>query len=351
MRRLRAFFALVESELKQPWLWVFLILIVLIGPTFVVLQSETDLPEREQRPLLSDSAMLDHFDKRVRKTTTYISDSPIMLFRDPVSQPAPGFPTSGVFAVSWQLLPMSNLSSYTKWSFPWKGSLVDANRDLLPILMIVIGILSFPARRRLNVLRIAAPCGRWGCFAMIVGFVCVQAVLVVLFSCVFTGLALMFTQAYATGMTGFITIYFSMTLLYGLGFALLGLLIAEVVQNRSVSLLIGLVVVIGVWEFASPMPVRFFRFAIQSVTGLSISAPLQHPAVRYLHALLQPSEMQFESARLMLQQLASDSDVWIVTRADLHRGLILPGAGLAGFAGFWVALGWLAFPRIVRPRP
>jgi hypothetical protein len=102
MRRVRAFLFLAETLLKQKSFLVFLVIIVLIGPVFVVLHSGTDLAEREMRPLLSESATVDHFKIGRGTPMAYANEETLLLFRSPDSESAPDFPLSPALAASQQ---------------------------------------------------------------------------------------------------------------------------------------------------------------------------------------------------------------------------------------------------------
>ncbi|MCK5586930.1 hypothetical protein KAJ02_12735 [Candidatus Bipolaricaulota bacterium] len=350
MRRFRAFAVLAEGQLKQKSFWIFLIMVVLIGPVFVVLHSETNLSEREMRPLLSESATIDHFDIGV-SATGYIGrfrKSAILLFRNPDSESAPEFPISPAFVAGRRLLPPVSRTVHSTWSFPLTGSLSDFYRNLLPILMTVAGILAFPSRRRLALLRVLLPCGRWGCFLMMAAVLVLQITMIGILAGASTGLALGLTQGPASGTSWFVSEYFAAIIVYGIGFALLGFVVVELVRNRAVALLIGLILLVGVWEYAAPMSAKLYTSLVQSVTGKTLLEPGQNPVFGYIGFLLLPPQNTFDSIGLTIQKLTSGVEDPYTPRSTVLRELAQLWARLVAFAGFWFAIGWIAFPRSAR---
>ena len=319
MRRVRAFLFLAEEQLKRKSFWVFLIVIVLIGPVFVVLNSETNLAERELRPLLSESATVDHF-KIGRSTLRGIyNKESIMLFRSPNSESAPDYPVSPAF--------VRNLSGFY--------------RTLLPILMTVAGVLAFPSRRRLAAIRIVSPCGRWGCFLMIAGVLTLQVVLLGVLAGVSAALALALTKELASGTIWFVGQYYGAVIVYTLGFALVGFVIAELIRNRTVALLIGLVLVIGILPFISLGQGKLYTASLQwySASGATGNPLLLAAGI----SALTPPEAALDRL-LWKTQLARSPD----DSRDTPLQRMLNWGSLAMFMGFWLAIIWFTFPHIPR---
>ena len=348
MRRFRAFLFLAETLLKQKAFWVFLVAIVLIGPVFVVLHSETNVAEREMRPLLSERVSVDHF--KIGRTTSlgFANKESILLFRTPNTESAPSFPISPVFVSRWRWMPTSLRTDPSSWSFPIIGSLSNAYRNFLPLLMIVAGIMAFPSRRKLAVLRTLLPCDRWSCFLMITGVLALQVVLLGVLAGASTGLALALTPGSASGTTWFIGQYYGTIIVYALGFGLLGIVLAEFVRNRPIALLIGLVLIVGVWEYASPIPTTLYASLVHTVTGKTLHEAGQNPILQDIAFLLWPPQSAFDSSRLSIMMLVSEVEDPYVTRSDLGRGLLLALGALAAFASIWFVIGWLVFPRTAR---
>ena len=350
MRRFRAFLVLAGQQLKQPWFWVFLILFVLLGPAFVLLHSGTDLAERELRPLLSESATIDHFNTGAA-ATGYIGgfqDSPIELFRTPNSESAPSLPISPVFVSRWRWMPTSLRTAPSTWSFPIIGSLSNVYRNFLPFLMIVAGIMAFPSRRKLTVLRTLLPCDRWGCFLMITGALALQIAVLGVLAGASTGLALALAQGSSSGTIWFVGQYYGTIIVYALGFGLLGIVVAEFVRNRPIALLIGLVLIVGVWEYASPIPTTLYASLVHAVTGKALHEVGQNLILQDIVFLLRPPQFAFDSNRLSIVTLASEVEDPYITRSNLRRGLRLSWGALVAFASIWFVIGWFVFPRTVR---
>jgi len=347
MRRFRAFLGFAGQHLRQPGFWIFLIAIVLIGPIFVLLHSETNLAEREMRPLLSESSSVEHFNTKMFTPWTYANKEAVLLFREPGSESSPEHPISPVFLAGWRLLPPVDWSRRSTWSLPLNGSLSDFYRWLFPILTTVAGILVFPSRRRFSVLRTLLPCGRWGCFFMIAGVLVLQIVLLGTLSGASTWLALILTQG-ASGTTWFVVEYFAVIIVYGLGFALLGIVVAELVRSRVIALLVGLVLVVVVWPFFSIGQTSLYVAVSQWSGTIADPEPYQYPVHWITSILLVPPESTFELLGITIERLASGYEDPYVTHSNIRLGAALLGARLVAFAGFWFAIGWVAFPRTVR---
>ncbi len=345
MRRVRAFLFLAETLLKQKSFLVFLVIIVLIGPVFVVLHSGTDLAEREMRPLLSESATVDHFKIGRGTPMAYANEETLLLFRSPDSESAPDFPISPAFVASQQLLSPASRIGHSTWSFPINGSLSDVYRNLLPILMIVAGIMAFPSRRKLALLRVLLPNGRWSCFLMIAGVLTLQIILIGLLSGASTGLALALTQGAASGTIWFIGQYYGAIIVYALGFALIGFVIAELVRNRTVALLIGLVFAIGILPFASLSQAKLYIASLQWYSAPSVSGATGNPLLLVGISVLAPPETALDGLVWKIQSLGSGVEDPYGRDAHLRYQRALNWGSLAAFMGFWFAISWCAFPR------
>jgi len=347
MRRVRAFLFLAETLLKQKSFLVFLIVIVLIGPVFVVLNSETNLESRESRPLLSEKVSVNHFNIQGYGRALPGSEAAILLFRDTPAELAPEFPLSPAFVTTGRLNPLSALFVSPPWSTSGRGNIAQFYQVLFPLLMVVMGIVALPSRRKLTRLHIALPWGRWGCFILTAGVLVFQVSLLVIASGATTWLSLIATHGGTLASAAFVATYFAAILIYGLGFALLGFVLSELIRNRPIALLVGLVLIIGVWEFVSPLPARGYSSLIESVTG-SPPYKSQDFAITFVGQLLFSPGYALQAVTASAQTLSTKVDDPYPSREVLQGLLGQSFIGLTLFACFWLFVSWVAFPRTAR---
>lgn len=347
MKFFQAFFALLENRLKRRSFVVFIVLTALVGPMFVILNSVTDLEDRQSRPMLSQSATVNHFNRQVRGMGLPGSESAVLLFRDGTAEPAPEFAISTAFITDRRLDASSTLFKRVPWSTSDRGSVVNFYRVLFPLLMVVMGIVALPSRRKLALLHIVTPWGRWGCFILIAGVLVIQVSLLIIASGAATGLSLIATQAGTLASAGFVATTFAAILIYGLGFALLGFVLSELIRNRPIAMLVGLVLIIGVWEFVSPLPAQGYASLIESITG-SLPYQSQDSTVKLVDQLLQSPLYALTHVAGIAEGLSSTGDDPYRSQRDLQESLIIPFIGLALFSCFWLYVSWIAFPRPTR---
>jgi len=344
LRFFRAFLTLLEERLKLRSFIVFIVLAALVGPVFVVLNSEINLESRESRPLLSEKAAVRHFNTQ---RTLPGTESALLLFRDTPAELAPEFPISPAFVTAGRLDPLSTLTMSPPWSTSSRGNISQFYQVLFPLLMVVMGIVALPSRRKLARLHIALPWGRWGCFILTAGVLVFQVSLLVVASWVTTGLSLIATQGGTLASAGFVATYFAAILIYGLGFALLGFVLSELIRNHPIALLVGLVLIIGVWEFASPLPARGYSSLIESVTG-SPPYKSQDFAIAFVGQLLFSPGYAVQVVTASARTLSTKVDDPYPSREALQGLLGQSFIGLALFACFWLYVSWIAFPRTAR---
>ncbi|MBU1050694.1 hypothetical protein KKG90_11800 [Candidatus Bipolaricaulota bacterium] len=347
LRFFRAFLVLLEERLKLRSFIVFTVLAALVGPVFVVLNSVTNLESRESRPLLSEKASVNHFNIQGYGRALPGSEGAILLFRESPTERAPEFPISPAFITNGRLNASSTLFTSPPWSTSSRGNIADFYQVLFPLLMVVMGIVALPSRRKLALLHIALPWGRWGCFILTAGVLVFQVSLLVVASGSTTGLSLIATQGGTLASAGFVATYFTAILVYGLGFALLGFVLSEFIRNRPIALLVGLVLIIGIWVFVSPLPARGYASLIKSITG-SLPYQSQDFAIKLAWQLLQSPFYAVTNVARSAETLAAKVDDPYRSRADLHRALGLSFIGLGLFACFWLIVGWIGFPRTAR---
>ena len=345
MRPLRAFLFLVGAQLKQKSFWAFVIVFVLIGPVFVVLHSQKELDTRERRPLLSEKATVDHFDTSTYALATYGNKDTMLLFRSPASESILQAIISPALSTGLQLMPASSRTGYSWWSFTANGSLSDFHRLLLPVFMALAGVLILPSRSRLAALRVLLPTGSWGCFLMVSGVLMLQIFLLGVMSGLATGLALILTQSAAPVTFVFIAGYFGGVVICGIGFAMIGLAAAGLIRNRSLALLIVLVLVIGVSPFVSLAQNRLFAAAAR--WSPEISAVFLSPSPTLLYwvtssILVPPQTTLFWLSQIGQQMTFEISPMLIL--AQLWARLLV-------FAGFWFVMAWVRFSRMVWASP
>jgi hypothetical protein len=347
LRFFRAFLTLLEERLKLRSFIVFAVLAALVGPVFVVLNSETNLDSRESRPLLSEGASVNHFNIQGYGRALPGSESAILLFRDTPTELAPGFPISPAFVTTGRLNPLSTLFKSASWSTSTRGNIPQFYLVLFPLLMVVMGIVALPSRRKLALLRIALPWGRWGSFILTAGVLVFQVSLLVIASGATTCLCLIATQGGTLASAGFVATYFAAILVYGLGFALLGFVLSELIRNRPIALLVGLVLIIVVWEFVSPLPARGYSSLIESVTG-SPPYKSQNFAITFVQQLLVSPRYALQVVTASAQTLSTKVDDPHPSREALQGFLGQSFIGLSLFACFWLYVSWIAFPRTAR---
>jgi hypothetical protein len=350
MRRLRAFRALAGIELTRGWFWVFLSLTALVGPAFVLLHARTEQATWEMRPLLSESATVDHFNTRGHSPTARADEGGILLFRTPSWGSSIQAPFSSAFRPGWHLDPAPDRRTTAGWtgslgSLSTHAGASDFHQLVLPVLMLVAGVLSFPSRRELTALRIILPAGRWGCFAMLSGVLAFQVLLLSAASGIGTVVTMLAISGPDWKTLAFCTAYFGAVFVYGLGFALLGLVIAELARRRSLALLLGLAFIVGVHPLTAYVQARLFVVGsqVQQLSQLDRIAP--DSLLAWIANVYAPLSWTFERLYLGTQQLISGLHADVFVTVPAGHDLMMWWCSLAVFAGSWFALGWLCFPR------
>lgn len=333
MRRFRAFTFFAGNRLKRKSFWAFLAIAALVGPIYVILDSQTQLDVWENRPLLSETATVEHFNTG-RSATGFVGglrDAAVQLFRMSETETPFGNYVSPVFAPGRLSRPRKQWPS-SILPLAASSTLFDFHRHILPILMLVIGILALPSRQRMSVLSRLLPCGRLGFFLMIVGSLVTHVALLVLLSDAFTAAALAITQGLPCATATSIARYSGMVFIYAMAFAFLGLVVGGVMRSRTIALMIGLALVIGVLPFASLAHARWYSVFLQWASAPSASAAMENPLLKLGMSLLMPPQWALNGLPLQMQ--------WGTSTVSW--------GALSLFMTFWLCIAWIAFPRLAK---
>ncbi len=349
MRWLRTYGSLIRADLTRGPLWWFLLAVALVGPCFVVFHVVTDRTTWEPKPILSEPASIEHFDTSM-SLLSYLNGEAVGLFQSPQVESSTDLPFPRAFLIGWALVPASNRLDVgtSTWSLPNVGSALDFYRLIFPILMAIAGVLALPSRRRLSLLRTVVPSGRWGCFLLFSGRLLLEVALLGAITAVLLGAAMSLIGQPASGAWLFGLRYGALLTVYGAGFALFGLTVAQVVRRRSIALLVAAALLIGVAPFVSIGQSHLQDALVDAFPAIVSSQPSESPpAVSWITSsvLVPPQDT--------LYQLAQRT--WIEVPESWQAGIArfaMPSLAslwvrLIWFVAFWWLIGWAVTPRRV----
>ncbi len=344
MRLLHALIGLTKSDACRRSFWGFAGIAFLLSFAFVLLHVLTDQSTYELRPILSEPATVTHFN--TRHLSSWINGEAVGLFRTPNVEHADESSLVPIFRyVSFcPLRPFR--SGTTTWATLLHGNLFEVHRLLLPVLMAVVGVLAALSARRSDLLRTVMPCGRWGCYGLAVAVLAARVALLSLAAAAGVLVLSPWLDGSTVPSLGFVLGYCGAVFAYGLGFALFGFTLAETVRDRRWAALAAVALLLVVAPWVALAQGRIDAWISQASRGLSALQSPGHPLVWVRSAILTPPRTTFARITyLMLADAAGTSTTAVAsTYARLGVQFLFPIA-------LWLALGGVAFSRLVRRRP
>jgi hypothetical protein len=346
MRLLHAFIGLTKSDACRRSFWRLAAVVFLMAFAFVFFRVVTERPVYELRPILSERATVTHFN--TRHSSSLIDGEAVQLFRTPDEE----FPDESLLVSIFKVTgssPLRPLGSGTAtWATLLRGNLSEVHRLLLPILMAIVGVLAAPSARRSDLLRTVMPCGRWGCYGLTIAALAVRVALLSLAAAVGVLVVLPWLRGSALASLGFVLGYCGAVFAYGLGFALFGFTLAEIVRDRRWAALTALALLLVVAPWVALAQVRLDAWIAQTTSGFPALQSPSHPLYWVRSVILTPLRTTF--ARIPRWMLADAAGTFVITGASMPSYAQL-GVQLLFPIAFWLALGGAAFSRSVRRWP
>lgn len=343
---LHALLGLAKMDAYRRSYWGMTIIVFLMAFVFVLFHVVTDRPAHELRPILSERATVTHFD--TRHPSLRIDGEAVQLFRTPneelpdASSLVPMFQVSG----SSPLRPLG--SGTTTWATLLRGNLFEVHRLLLPILIAIVGVLAAPSARRSDLFRTVMPCGRWGCYGLLITLLALRVALLSLAVGVGIFVLAPWLQSDAVASLVFVLGYCGAVFAYGLGFALFGFALAEIVRDRRMAALIAVALLLVVAPWVALAQSYINAWIAQATSGFPALQSPSHPLVWVRSAILSPPKTTFAwITHLLLRQARAASIVTTSSTPTIVRCVVQ----LLFPIVFWLVLGGVAFSRSVRRRP